>query len=108
VLGFPHDGGSLRPFLRMEGKIEASRRGRQRSTGTQPDDRRTDSGSGEIMPSVGAEIRTTRHCGHRPETVRCSRWGGTASEFRVVIAKAISMNYFGSHSRATGPWYARP
>ena len=43
------------------------------------------------MPSAGAELRTTRLRGHSPGTVRCSRWGGTASEFRIVIAKVIGM-----------------
>ena len=102
-VALPHDGGGPRPFLRMEGRIEASRRGQQRSTGTQPDDRRTDTGSSETMPSAGAELRTTRRRGHRPGSVRCSRWGGTAWEFRIVIAKAIGMKYLGSPSPAGGP-----
>ena len=101
-VALPQDGGGPRLFLRMEGRIEASRRGRQRSTGTQPDDRRTDTGSSETMPSAGAELRTTRRRGHRRGTVRCSRLGGTASGFRIVIAKAIGMKYLGSPSPAGG------
>ena len=63
-------------FLRMEGGIEASRPGRLRSTGTQPDDRRIDTGSSEIMPSAGAKLRMTRRRGHRPGTARCSDGAG--------------------------------
>ena len=54
-------------------------------------------------PSAGAELRTTRRREDRPGTVRCFRWGGTASEFRIVIAKAIGMKYLGSPSPAGGP-----
>ena len=54
------------------------------------------------MPSAGAELRTTRRRGHRPGTVRCPLWGGTASEFRIVIAKAIGVKYLGSPSPAGG------
>lgn len=95
------DGGKNRGVAARSAKV-------YRCTGAHSDDRRTGSGT---MPSVGAELRTARRRGHRPGTVRCSRWGGTAPAFRIVIAKPIGMKYLGGQRfagrRATKPWGAR-
>ena len=87
------DGGKNRGIAARPAKVY------RYSTGRSP----PDTGSSETTPSAGAELRTARLRGHRAGTVRCSRWGGTAPAFRIVIAKVIGMKYLGSPLPAGGP-----